>query len=185
MMKTLLLEKEFTYDGTQLHSLYAYLEHGLLGNSCVAWIGPCSVSFEHMVDGEDLLARETIAGQKMLHFIVEVFDQSLFSAVALQRLFAAIVRDYLAEHSGKEIFRDGDDLFYNEGKISISIASKSPVSVMIHFAVNVTNEGTPVKTASLVDLGIDPVRAGTELLSLLSHEFKKIVEATHKVRPLS
>ena len=125
-MKTQWITKEFTYDGTQLRSLYAYLDHRILGNSVVAWQGPCSIDFSHMVDGEDLLAQETIAGSKMLHFIVELFDRDLFSAVTVQRLFAAIVRDYLFEKSGKNLVRKGDDLYLGDKKLSISIASKSP-----------------------------------------------------------
>lgn len=191
-MQSHFIEKKFAYDGTQLHSLFAYLEYGVLGPSIVAWQGPCSISFEHMVDGEDLLAKAVIQGDEMLHFIIEVFDRDLFSAVSLQRLFASICRDYLQHQAAgekvledKALKRDGDDIYLDDRKLSISIATKSPVSVMVHFAMNVTNAGTPVKTLSLEDLNIEPSKAAKEIMSLFQREFNSIVIATQKVRPIS
>ncbi len=187
-MKSLFIDKEFLYDGTQLRSLYAYLEHKLQGDSVVSWIGPCSVSFDHMVDGEDLLDRSAIAGSKMVHFIIEKFHQNLFAGVAVQRLFSAICLDLLRNSAPDPkvstwLRRDGDDLFFGEGKLSISIATVSPMSTLIHFAVNCTNAGTPVKTASLAeDLGIDPVFFAKEAMERLTRELHGIEEATVKVR---
>jgi hypothetical protein len=183
-VKSLFIEKTQSYDGTQLRSLYAYLDHKVLGPSVVSWVGPCSISFDHMVDGEDLLEGAEIRGDEMLHFIIEIFDRDLFSGVALQRLFAAIARDYLAEKSGKEILREGDDLYLNKGKLSISIATKSPVSVMVHFAMNVVNEGTPVQTSCLNDLRLNPRQVATDLMTLLMEEYNSIQIATQKVRPI-
>lgn len=184
-MKTKLIEKEFPYDGTQLRSLFAYLEHGLQGDSIVSWIGPCSIPFEHMVDGEDVLAKSPIRGARMLHFIVEIFHIQLFGAVALQRLFASICLDLLRERVpalASRMRRDGDDLFVGDGKLSISIATVSPVSALIHFALNITNEDTPVKTAALGDLGIDPKSFALEVMSRFEREVAGIKEATVKVR---
>lgn len=188
-MKTRFIDKKFAYDGSQLRSLFAYLTQGLLGTSAVAWIGPCSIPFAHMVDGEDLLAKAEIKGDEMLHFIVEIFDRDLFSAVALQRLFSSIAKDYLQNHGsgilvGKKLHRDGDDIFLEDCKLSISIASQSPVSVMIHFALNISNEGTPVKTASLEDFKLDAEVVALDLLERLKLEYESILEATQKVRPL-
>ncbi|KHD89625.1 MAG: hypothetical protein OM95_02560 [Bdellovibrio sp. ArHS] len=188
-MKTLFIERKFPYDGTQLHSLFAYLEHKVLGPSIVSWQGPCSISFEHMVDGEDLLEQAQIKGDEMLHFIIEVFDRDLFSGVALQRMFAAIAKDYLQSNSAvlknASLVRDGDDIYWEDRKLSISIATKSPVSVMVHFAMNVTNQGTPVKTLSLQDLQMEPRQVAEALMVKFQKEFTSIVTATQKVRPVS
>ena len=178
-----------TYDGQQLHSLFAYLEHGILGPSIVSWRGACDIPFSRMVDGEDLLAKAVIQGQEMLHFIIEVFDRDLFSGVALQRLFAAITRDYLQKQaaktlSGHHLIREGDDLYWGDRKLSISIATKSPVSTMVHFAMNITNQGTPVKTLSLEDLDLDPRQVASDLMDLFKKEYSDIVVATQKVRPV-
>src|SRR5204862_171027 len=95
-----------------------------------------------------------------VHFILEKFDCSLLAAVALQRLFASVVRDVLGAMApaAAGIRRDGDDLFLGDKKLSISIATVSPVSALVHFAVNVTNEGTPVPTLALADLAVEPRR---------------------------
>ncbi|MNL39750.1 hypothetical protein D3C87_1620460 [compost metagenome] len=142
-----------------------------------------------MVDGEDLLARAVIEGNEMLHFIIEIFDRDLFSGVALQRLFASITRDYLAEKAlivlgDKRLRRDGDDIYLDDRKLSISIATKSPVSTMVHFAMNITNEGTPVKTLSLGDLKLDAKVVAEDVMTLFRKEFLEIVNATQKVRPI-
>lgn len=176
------------YDGEQLRSLYAYLTHGILGDSCVAWQGACSVDFAHMVDGEDLLAEATIAGSDMVHFIVEIFDQNLMSGVLLQRVFAGLVKDVLLEMSpvkNLKITRTGDDLYWKGGKLSISIATQSPVSVMVHFAINVSNEGTPVQTSCLKDLKVDPKKFAEKCMQALKAEYSDSLMATRKVRPVS
>lgn len=188
-MQSLFIEEKSPYDGSQLRSLFAYLTYGVLGNSVVSWVGPCNVTFEHMVDGEDLLAQSPIAGAEMLHFIIEIFDRDLFSGVALQRLFASMLRDYLQVEAkavlGKDILeRDGDDVFWGAKKLNISIATKSPVSTLIHLAINVTNRGTPVETCSLEDFKLAPEKVADDLMTLLQREFEAILKATQKVRPV-
>ena len=185
-----LADEKSEYDGTQLKSLFAYLDHGILGDSIVAWIGPCNVSFEHMVDGEDLRDQSEIRGSRMVHFIVEKFGASLSETVALQRLLSSIAKDVLLEKMGTQprfsIRRSGDDLYValsdGEGKLSISIATVSPVSGLIHFAVNVSNQGTPVKTAALEDLRIPGEAFAEAVLRVFSLEMNSVSEATCKVK---
>ncbi len=191
-MKTKLVKKNFAYTGDQLKPHFAYESFGLLGNSIVAWQGPCDIPFGNMVDWEDALARSPIRGGRMLHFIVEVFNQSLFSAVSLQRLLAAIVKDEIENRALKNrtlknpshLLRSGDDVYWGDKKISISIASISPVSTQIHFAVNVNNNNTPVKTAALDDFKIDVDDFAKSILKSFSNEFQSIEMATQKVKPL-
>lgn len=189
-MKTHWIEKKFSYDGTQLRSLFGYLDHKILGDSIVAWRGPCDISFEHMVDGEDLNAQAEIRGGDMLHFITEKFDMKLNGAVYMQRLLAAqacdLVRENLAAQgdlkSAMRLRREGDDIYLDDGKFSISIATVSPISALVHFAVNVTNENTPVKTVSLKDFKIEPTQFAKELLTRFSKEASSAEEASKKVR---
>ena len=89
-MRTLWIEQKLIYDGSQLRSLYAYLNHQILGDSMIGWRGPCDVQPEKMVDGEDLLAGSRICGSDMVHFLVEIFDRELFSGVLWQRLMASV-----------------------------------------------------------------------------------------------
>ena len=92
-MKTKWLEKSLTYDGSQLRSHFALTTVNVQGASIIAFRGPCKVSLKSMVDYEDRLAKSEIKSKDMLHFIVEYFPANLKSAVALQRLLAAIVAD--------------------------------------------------------------------------------------------
>src|SRR5271170_214163 len=122
-MKAKFLDSQSKYDGSQLVSLHNYLKHGLMGDSIVSWVGACDVSFDHMVDGEDLLLAARIAGDRMLHFIVEKFDVSLFAAVGLQRLLACLVKDQIRvlaseKKLGGELLRSGDDIYGNDRKLS-------------------------------------------------------------------
>lgn len=182
------LKQKEAYDGTQLRSLYAYLQHELLGDSCVAWRGACKISFEHMVDGEDLLEKAAIRGSDMVHFIAEIFDAQLLSGVLLQRLLATIVRDVILDQTSVKdlkLSRSGDDLYWGKKKLTISIATKSPVSTLVHFAINVSNKGTPVETASLEDFKIKPDVFAKKVLEILQAEYETSVIATKKVRPVS
>lgn len=185
-MKIQWLDSSELYDGTQLRSLFAYMKLGVQGDSAVAWRGPCEVAWDHMVDGEDLRARSPIAGADMVHFIVEIFDCRLVTAVALQRLLASLTLELLREKAGNQelaqkLTRSGDDLFADSRKLSISIATVSPVSALIHFAVNVTNEGTPVPTLALRDLQIEPPKLARALLERFQAEVESIIGATQKV----
>lgn len=189
-MKSLFIEKKFPYDGTQLRSLFTYLEHQILGDSIVAWQGPCDISFDHMVDGEDLNAKSEIRGGDMLHFIIEKFDMKLSGAVYMQRLLAAhafdLVRENLASSGRLEdttkLRREGDDIYFDDAKFSISIATVSPVSALVHFAVNVNNENTPVKTVSLSDFQIDATQFAKEILKRFAAEAASAHEASMKVK---
>jgi hypothetical protein len=180
-MKTKFITEKIHYDGTQLKSLFAYLEHKLLGDSIVSFCGSCDVSFDHMVDGEDFLAGSAIRGSMMLHFIVEEFGQGLELMVTRQRLLTSIVYQELIEKGKIGLKREGDDIYVGEGKLSISIATVSPVSGLIHFAMNISNVGTPVKTASLEDLCLNPQELAQTIMSKYALEVTSIKEACQKV----
>jgi len=185
-MKTRWIETENQYDGSQLRSLFAYLKFGLQGDSIVSWVGPCNVTPEHMVDGEDLLAHAKIAGDRMVHFIVEKFGATLAEMVWMQRLLAAIVLDIVVQKGRAKAWREGDDVFVQlangPGKLSISIATVSPVSGLIHFAVNVVNDGTPVLTSSLEDFRMAARDFSDSVMAAFAAEFESVQLATTKVR---
>ena len=186
-MKTQWLKQSETYDGTQLRSLYAYLQHKVLGDSVVAWRGPCNIPFSHMVDGEDLLEQSVIAGSDMLHFIIEIFGQKLMTGVLLQRFFASIVKDVMEQESSVaqlKLQRSGDDIYWGKKKLSISIATSSPMSTLVHFAVNVSPKGTPVLTAGLADLKLKPQDFAEKCMKILKSEYETSLDATCKVRPV-
>ncbi len=186
-MKSLFVKSKIKYDGSQLHSLYSYLEHKVLGDSILSWVGPCDVTFDHMVDGEDLLQKASIKAESMLHFIIEVFDLNLFSGVCMQRLFAEKLISYIRHQSknkelASQLVRCGDDIYCGDGKLNISIATVSPSSVMIHFAVNVDGIGAPVKVVSLNEFGLEPKETALALMELFVQEFEHMKRATQKVK---
>ena len=190
-MKTKWIDKSLSYDGSQLRSHFALTTSKIQGASIIAFRGPCKVSLKSMVDYEDLLAKSEIKSQEMLHFIIEYFPANLKSGVALQRLLASIVADSVHTQksfhtkSKTHLKREGDDLYLGSKKLSISIASQSAVSTMIHFAVNITTKGTPVLTCALEDWGINPKFLALQIMKKFSLEYIDIVAATEKVKQLS
>ncbi len=178
------IDKRIMYTGGELRPRYAYLEHGVVGNSLIAFRGPCRVSLDHMVDGEDFLQNSKIQGDDMVHFIFELFNQSLFSGVLLQRLFASIVIDVLKSLSLEklDLQRKGDDIYWGTKKLSISVATCSVNSVLIHFAVNVSNEGTPVETCCLDDFSVEVIPMVMACLKAAQAEHESIMAAIYKVK---
>ncbi len=78
--------------------------------------------------------------------------------------------------------RSGDDLFLGDGKLSVSIATVSRVSCLIHVGINIVNEGTPVETACLTQAGVDPVSFGRDCAVAFARELTEMCAATTKVR---
>ncbi len=188
-MKAHWCEDRFIYDGSQLCSRFALEKFKLAGDSIVGWRGACAIPLENMVDNEDRMNNAKICGDDMLHFIVEVLNYNLLGITALQRLLAAIAKDVVIILSPEKILtadmrREGDDLWVANRKLSISVATTSPVSAMIHFAVDVTNEGTPVPTLSLEDLKIKPQDFARELLARFREEFLGLQAASEKVNAI-
>lgn len=178
-MKTHVAAAPIDYDGTQIRSLWAYREFGVQGDSIVAFRGACEVPTVHMVDLEDVRARARIASPSMLHFIAEHFDRDLERAVLRQRLLAVFVKDAL----GADVRREGDDLFLGPGKLSISIATLTPVSAKIHFGINIERaEGVGVETRALGDLGADPDALARKVLSAYETEMAGVLDARTRVR---
>jgi hypothetical protein len=174
-----------TYDGRQLQPHWILRTTGIAGDALVAFRGPCRIPPEQIADLEDLLAGATIAGDDMVHFVWESFDAvDLRGAVLRQRLLAARAREILQTRTPKarHLRRDGDDLWVGDRKLSISVAARSPVSTLIHFAVNVGTDGVPVRAIGLDALGVAPVEFAREMLARTLAEETSIDMARCKVR---
>jgi hypothetical protein len=185
-MKTHWLDHRLTYDGSQLQPHWILRQVGLVGDAAVAFRGPCRVRTGQIADLADLLAGSSIRGADMVHLLVEVFDDGdLTRAVLRQRLITAIAAEALRGLSDRalELRREGDDLYVGDGKLSISVATRSLVSTLVHFAVNVTNEDTPVQTAALDDLGVDAEEFGRRVLDALAREEDTMAAARCQVLP--
>jgi len=182
--------QQITYDGLQLAPHWIYREHGIQGDAAVAFIGPCNVELTEMVDIEDVKKVAPIYSPLMLHVIAEFFDDlGLHATVYRQRLLIVQAKELLETYIRQRVRRDGDDLYLDrtdgsEGKLSVSIATSSPSSMLIHTAFNILTEGTPVATVGLAELGVDPARFGRELLANYAAELADIYMARCKVRPV-
>ncbi len=197
-MKCLWLSEEYKYDGSQLCPLNNYLKHGVLGDSVVSWAGACELEPQNIIDGEDLRSGARIAGDFMLHFVLELFQYPISGAVALQRLMGEILMDQIQGNSDKKLRsgnpehmrlagfglkRMGDDIYQGRKKLNISIATCSGLSSLIHFGVNITNKGTPVPTCCLNDFGItDEKSFAMSFMEAIKGEFMGMKRAQMKVR---
>lgn len=182
--------KMMAYDGSQLHSHWAYSEHDVQGNSVVAFRGPCRVGEKDLVDVEDRKKHQEIYSEDMTHFIIELFDSDLDRTMVIQRLLMCIIKEAIEELKPEIIVdRRGDDLYIEieeEGeedrKLSVSVATASPVSTLIHAGVNVVSSNTPVPTLGLADLEISVDDFILKVLQNFINEMKDIDETRSKVR---
>ena len=182
-MKTLFIKDYIKYEGYQLAPHWIYKNFKIQGDAIVAFVGECEVKLTEMVDIEDVINNEPIYSKSMLSFISEQFNIELVEGVFRQRLLMCIIKEAL-EKRGINVVRDGDDLFVQNKKLSVSIATKSITSTLIHTGLNILSDGTPIPTVGLEsDLGILDVNCFAEEVMLkYSQEIDDIVMASTKVR---
>ena len=182
-MHTKLIEKEIKYIGSQLAPHWIYKNFKLQGDAIVAFIGECEVALTEMVDIEDVINNEPIYSKSMLSFITEQFNVNLVEGVFRQRLLICIIKELLEER-GIFVVRNGDDLMINGRKLSVSIATKSTTSILIHTGLNIVSEGAPVKASGLTsELGITDIKEfALEVMKRYSEELEDINLASTKVR---
>lgn len=180
------LEQTILYDGTQLSSGWIEKTSGLSGNAIVTFCGGADVPIENMVDLEDVARNAPIYSEEMLHFIIEIFDKDLEKMVLRQRLLIAIIEAALKKYPQcRNIRREGDDLYDDRAKLSVSIATNSPVSCLIHTGLNILSQNTPVLTKGLNDYDIDPKPLALSVMVQFAKELASIHHAQTKVRPVS
>lgn len=182
-MKTKYIDKEIKYIGSQLAPHWIYKNFNIQGDAIVAFCGECEVKLTEMVDIEDVINNEPIYSKYMLSFITEQFNVNLVEGVFRQRLLICIIKEEL-EKRGIFVSRNGDDLIINGGKLSVSIATKSHNSILIHTGLNILSEGAPIKACGLEsELGIiDIKKFGNTIMSRYSDEIEDIILASTKVR---
>lgn len=182
-MKTLFIENEIKYIGSQLAPHWIYKNFKIQGDAIVAFVGECEVKLTEMVDIEDVINNEPIYSKYMLSFITEQFNTELVEGVFRQRLLVTCIKEAL-EKRGFFVRRNGDDLFVNDKKLSVSIATKSMTSVLIHTGLNILSEGAPIPVSGLgSDLGIEDIKDfAQEVMQSYSDEIEDIILASTKVR---
>jgi len=176
-------EHDIAYDGSQLSPHWIYRRFDLMGNALVAFQGECDVRLDHMVDLEDVKKQAPIYSPRMLHFIGEWFIDSLNEGILLQHLFLCEVYEMLLEQGIKDLRRKGNDIYQEERKLSVSICTRSSVSVLIHAGLNIRTEGTPVPTVGLAELGVDPLPFAQGLLERFTFDHGIWQKSRVKVLP--
>lgn len=182
-MITRYLDEEIKYIGSQLSPHWIYKNHKIQGDAIVAFCGECEVKLTEMVDIEDVINNEPIYSKFMLSFITEQFNVNLIEGVFRQRLLICIIKEEL-EKRGIFVVRKGDDLMIDNRKLSVSIATKSQTSILIHTGLNIISEGAPVSASGLTsELGITDIKEfAITVMKRYSDEIEDIISASTKVR---
>ena len=174
------VDEIFEYDGSQINPSWAFQEFGIYGSSIVTWIGPVNITPDNLKDFADVGLE--IKSNYMVNFICEFFDQqptNMRVAYLRQRLLVMIFREILTEY-GISTKREGDDIFVENRKLSISIASVSLSSAKIHFALNLEDKGTPddVETIGLFDIKVNGeyVFNSDNLLNLINETVSRFID---------
>lgn len=182
-MKIKFIDEEIKYIGSQLVPHWIYKNFKIQGDAIVAFVGECKVDLTEMVDIEDVINNEPIYSKSMLSFITEQFGIDLTEGVFRQRLLICIIKECL-EARGIFVVRNGDDLMIDNKKLSVSIATKSITSTLIHTGLNIVSEGAPVAASGLLsELGIKDIKDfAIEIMQKYAAEIDDIILATTKVR---
>ena len=174
------VDEIFEYDGSQINPSWAFQEFGIYGSSIITWIGPVNIVPDNLKDFADVGLE--IKSNYMVNFICEFFDQqppNMRIAYLRQRLLVMIFTEILTEY-GVKTTREGDDIFVNCRKLSISIASVSLSSAKIHFALNLEDKGTPddVDTIGLFDINVNDNQIFTNdnLLELIKKTVTRFID---------
>lgn len=189
-MESLFIKDEIKYIGSQLAPHWIYKNFHILGDGIVSFVGETDVKITEMVDIEDVISNSPIYSKKMVSFIIEQFGISLSECVLRQRFLICIIIEELRKilKDKFQIRRSGDDIFVNidgkDKKLSVSIATKSTTSGLIHTGLNIDPTGAPVDACGLTtDLGITNIEEfAKNVMKRYIEENKEVIEATCKVR---
>jgi uncharacterized protein len=185
-MKSKFIEHEICYTGKELAPHWIYKSFNIQGDAIISFVGECEVKITEMVDISDVLANSPIYSKKMVHFIVEHFNIPLIEGVLRQRMLVNIAREVIIKNLPDKnyLVRKGDDLFYNEGKLSVSIAAKSINSVLIHLGINIDSVDAPVHAAGLdSEMNIkNHEEIAEQIMVNYCKECDEIINASCKVR---
>jgi len=174
------------YSGCELYPGFLKERFGVEPDAGVLFRGSARVEGLALVDLEDRAQGDCIVATEMLHLIVERQGLALEQMVLLQRMLAAICVESLQAllpRRACEVRRSGDDVFVGDGKFSVSIATTSHTTTLLHFAMNVDATGAPVRTSDLKGLGLPTELFAREFMSRLVAEQRDIEAAQVKVAP--
>ena len=176
-------DNQLAYTGKELRSLWIAQTFDLPGDAIVAFVGPADVPVANMVDQADVQRGVGIQAAAMLHFVAEHFDDTLSQAVLRQRLVVCLASEILRQQQPDlPLRRSGDDLYVDDRKLSVSIATASPVSTLIHLGLNIDPTGAPVAAIGLDELRIAPAEIAPQIMQAYVTEMESCAAARWKVR---
>lgn len=181
-MKIHFIDYPITYTGEQLRSHWILKTTNITGNALVAFHGPCHVKTEALVDLHDQAKNAFIYSESMVHFIGEWFQSNLETTVLRQRLLVATVGELIREKTNHIPIRKGNDLYIDNRKLTVSIATTSPVSTLLHLGINISDKNTPVPAIGLENLKICQFETTNLLLERFKNECEDIEISCAKVR---
>lgn len=141
------------YDGPLLHERFAYKffknRVSPTGN-IIAFRAPAKVEAAGMIDMEDVLNKDYIYSEDMIHFLYEIpLLNNTFGAVSFQRLFNTQIAELLSEkYIAAPIKMKGDDIIVHKsfvqrgleqphGKASVSIIHVKNGAALGHTGINI------------------------------------------------
>ncbi len=181
MLAFRILDEAVAYTGAELRSGWVRERTGLGGDAAAGFVGPCDVPNANLVDMDDARAGTFIRATSMAHVIAEHPACPLGEAVLRQRLMVALLAEVVAER-GKVVRRDGDDLYYEGRKLTVSIAAPSAASSLIHLGINVEPAGAPVPAIGLREMELDAREILSDLLARYARELDTAAYAAGKVK---
>lgn len=176
-----ILKEKTAYSGKELRSGWVEEKTGFAGDAAVGFVGPCHVATEDLVDVDDARAGAYIRSASMAHVIIEHHQCPLNNGVLCQRLLVLILCEILRDRD-RIVRRDGDDVYYGDRKLTVSIAAPAPRSTVIHFGINIDPDGAPVPAVGLDEMGVEPHSLLERLLERYSDEIDSCKYAESKVR---
>lgn len=182
-MKTLFIQEKIKFTGEQLLSHWAYKNYDLLGDSIIAFVGPCEIEENYIVVLDHWKKKSPIYSENMLHLVIEHFDLDMEKAILRQKLLVAILKDKLNHRLGGDVLqRWGDDIYDGDAKLTISAIVRTPVSTKIHMGINISAKNVPVKAIGLEDYGVDPFEIGQVAMNQYRLDMRRIFERIVKSR---
>ena len=183
MLETKILKERIDYTGDQLRSHFVREKAGITSDGLVAFRGACAVTGSRLVDLDDAEQHSSIIAEEMLHFIGEHFECNLSETNYRLRLFISIIGEFIRELASDLVLtRNGDDLFIAEKKLTVAIATVTPVSTVFHCGVNIDARGAPVPAVGLGEIGVDEDKFTAAVLERYRQECLSIDRAIRKVR---
>jgi hypothetical protein len=128
------------YDGRLLHQRFAFsfLGDGVnpLGD-IIVFRGAMQVEADNMIDQEDVQNQDFIYADDAVNFLWEIPNLEPFGAVAFQRLFNHEIAVLLAKTLLTPIEIQGDDIYIEKRKASVSITHVKNHAALGHTAINI------------------------------------------------